>query len=1660
MKYIIDRELGRGSFGIVYEAHDLIGNRYALKSVAGQDPLCANLLRKQFDFLSSVDHKRIVKAMDFDLDGAEGPILVTEMVDGVDMRAYVESHGMDQLPLIVAKVIDALRYLHGLGRLHGDLKPDSILVYEENGSPEVKLIDAGLDVGEGNALPTLAGTPLYMAPEILRNLKAGGESDLYSLGVSLYEIITGDIPFEGKDQQEVFRKHLEYKPPPPSSINPDIDPAWDAFVANLIEKEPLLRYGDADQAGLDLEDVAGRPGLYLENLMPPRSTPLVARRDEIAGARSLLVPPGGKGVLMVGDHGCGMSRLLDRIGASAKLLGQRVFAVSLNEGMPAIAQIVEVVRGTQSESVESQDAVISEEPVGETACFGEILGSFRSGLQPDREHLLIVDGGEAMEPDELRLLGALSVEMKGRLGVLVGYQAEEAGAKELPESDSFVKIKIPPLTARDVERVISWHFGTRTLPSELAEELYHATGGNPGLLALTIEHLWNIGSLSFVRKNKTVQLAWDGGLEVPSSVKSIVHEKLAHLSEQAMRVLKVLFVGGGEMETDLLSRWVESDTLYAALQELRGRGLVEPAGGWVRLSMRKESLEEALGAGIAADEIEQISLGMAGILESRIRGAYDHYRLGLLYLQGGRRDSAFGYLSDAGDRFSRFSIRDALLAYRKALTCKVDPGLFASVSEKIGDLKLEQGDLESAISHFERAAVERSSSLRKLGWVRGLKGEYQESVEILKRCEQAATAVGDTVETARIRSDLGYIYALQSRKDLSLEALDEAREVFEKNSMYLEAGVASNRTAYMEWKAGDLRRAARVWTTAIDYFEQAGDTKRAAICLMSLGLCHRKTMNFAEAEHCFKTALGVFADIGAMGEKAFCQQNYAILLLEQGDLTKATDLAREALAAGSLLGWHSPLVTSTMLLGALSLEAGNWQEAESRLSDLLNAEGALDAFQKAMLKRYLALAACMSGRIDEAYGLAEESYVLAGEAQDSEGVGQAMLAEGSALLEAGDCEGAAEAARKALKTLTSSSSMLLANEARRLLGEAMCCLGRLEEGTSMLLAAKQGLEAVPRSLYMARVLRGLAMACFMEGDYDSSSSYLRKSLEISRTAGGRYDYACALLLGGRHALGHGNLLRARHYLLEAARIFNALKIEDAYDKAVSEMEKVPSGDIEVKAVSSLSKISQTLNSSHDLTTVLNRAMDLAIEYLGAERGVIMLEDEGTGELATFAERAMDQESLEDVISVSRSIVESVRKTKESVIAGDATKDPRFKHSRSVKTQNIMSVMCVPLTMEDNLLGIIYVDSRDISSGFSGLEKSFVEAFANQVSLAIVNARLVGRLYDDVANLRVKAEEKYSFENVIGPGKRMQEVFRRVDKAARSDLRILITGENGTGKQVIASLVHSQSDRSDRQMIQVNCAAISKDLLESELFGIEKNVATGVSPRSGYFERADGGTIFLDEIGDMPETTQMKVLRVLSEHEFERVGGSKIIKVDVRVISATNKDLKKLVEKGDFRKDLYYRLNGMRIHIPALRERKEDLPYLVDHFLGKYAEANQKPNLVMSREARALLMRYWWPGNVRELETCIQHAVVKADGDKILPEHLHDEVLDNLRSQDPIIQLETGHHSLPDAVARLERRMIEEALRQNKGVKTIAARHLGIHEATLRKKMKKLGLEST
>ncbi len=328
-----------------------------------------------------------------------------------------------------------------------------------------------------------------------------------------------------------------------------------------------------------------------------------------------------------------------------------------------------------------------------------------------------------------------------------------------------------------------------------------------------------------------------------------------------------------------------------------------------------------------------------------------------------------------------------------------------------------------------------------------------------------------------------------------------------------------------------------------------------------------------------------------------------------------------------------------------------------------------------------------------------------------------------------------------------------------------------------------------------------------------------------------------------------------------------------------------------------------------------------------------------------------------------------------------------------------------------------------------------------------------RLLSENRELREALHERHRVEGIIGESGRMQEVLSMVRRVAPSDTTVLIRGESGTGKELIAKAIHYASPRASRPLISVNCAALPESLMESELFGHEKGAFTGaVATRKGRFELADGGSLFLDEIGDLPPVLQVKLLRVLQEREFERVGSSRSIAVNVRVLAATHRDLEALVRDGRFRDDLYYRINVVTIALPPLRERREDIPVLIDYFLRTFAAKNNKPVRGFTREAREALLRYDFPGNVRELENLIERAVVLTRDDVID----HSDLPLSFVEQEGTVE----EGSLTATVEGLERRMIREALAEAQGIQTRAAEILGVSERVLRYKLKKYGLSGS
>jgi len=361
--------------------------------------------------------------------------------------------------------------------------------------------------------------------------------------------------------------------------------------------------------------------------------------------------------------------------------------------------------------------------------------------------------------------------------------------------------------------------------------------------------------------------------------------------------------------------------------------------------------------------------------------------------------------------------------------------------------------------------------------------------------------------------------------------------------------------------------------------------------------------------------------------------------------------------------------------------------------------------------------------------------------------------------------------------------------------------------------------------------------------------------------------------------------------------------------------------------------------------------------------------------------------------------------------------------------------------------------------FDYITKPFV---LEDVYLTVKRALDVSKLQEENFRLKKELKKKFSTHKIIGNSLPIQEVIRFIDKIADTDSTVLITGESGTGKELVAKTIHYNSSRSRNNFVPLNCAAIPKDILESELFGHEKGAFTGaVTTRIGRFELASNGTLFLDEIGELAPALQVKLLRVLQEKEFERVGGIKTIKVNVRIIAATNRDLEKAVKEGTFREDLYYRLNVIPLHLPPLRKMREDIPLLVEHFVHELSKSKKKEPPGIPRETMDCLVNYKWPGNVRELENLIERLIILKEGDTITPGELPQRFIENrqmTRSAARSKLLSSEGVDLNLVLDELENNMIIQALEMSKGIKSKAASLLGLNRTTLIEKMKKKSID--
>ncbi len=494
----------------------------------------------------------------------------------------------------------------------------------------------------------------------------------------------------------------------------------------------------------------------------------------------------------------------------------------------------------------------------------------------------------------------------------------------------------------------------------------------------------------------------------------------------------------------------------------------------------------------------------------------------------------------------------------------------------------------------------------------------------------------------------------------------------------------------------------------------------------------------------------------------------------------------------------------------------------------------------------------------------------------------------------------------------------------------------------------------------------------------------------------------------------------------------------------------------IEEISMLYEINEALNEHIDMKKALYRVLSILEDSLNLIRGTVTLLDPSSSEIhIEVAHGISEQAKKRAKYQLGEGVTGKVIQTGEPAVVPRISEEPLFldrTDSSRIRGNQDYSFICVPVKRNNRVVGALSADTP--YEGPAALKKSqkILSVVATMIARHVINLERLHLekevLKEENTRLKEELENRYSFANIIGNSNKMREVFQMISQVSRSNATVLIRGESGTGKELVANSIHYNSHRNSYPFVKINCAALPDNLIESELFGHEKGSFTGAfQQKKGKFELANKGTIFLDEIGTMDLSVQVKLLRVLQEKEFERVGGHQTIKADVRIIAATNSNLEDMVEKGRFRDDLYFRLNVFPIYMPSLRMRRTDVILLADHFLEKYSREHFKDIKRFSTPAIDMLMEYHWPGNVRELENCIERAVILCNEGAIHSYHLPPS-LQTGKVSETLAPL-----SMEEAVWNLEKEMIIDALKNTRGNIKNAAELVG---TTVRKFSYKAG----
>ena len=1563
---------------------------------------------REFQVLNRFQHLRLVRtytwgfAKDrpyFTMEYLPGKTLEKIITDQARLGQFRASHFFD----LIQQLAEGLAYIHTQGAVHRDLKPSNIMVLETEEGIETTILDMGLAKFRHlhsvsiTQTGTAIGTAEYMSPEQGKGLWVDHRSDLYSLGVILYEMLTGAPPFSGQNPISVIMKHIRESPPPMGETHIAIPEQTQQIVLKLLAKEPVDRYQSAEEVLHALPSEVVLPGDEQRDVRRKVMRPqFIGRESEMKTLRAMLqdVQAGKQRVVLIsGEAGVGKSRLAE------ELLGDAL-----------IHDFLCLKSAAQEEGRQIYGALIDAfQRVKTTDLVAELPDPVESDKFSVMEHWLqLLKRLRQKQPivlclEDIQWLDELTLEFLQYVlrdpepcPFLLCLTCRWSNLEPLSEEiENFIhsnkltgatRIQLGNLSQEASGYLAASMLGERSIPRDALQTLFRETGGLP---LFVVEAVRTLANADVVRQNAFGDWQWG---EFPETLLSddfaeILYRRIVALPAVQQRVLEYACVFLSDFPFELLAAIWRGDELKLldVLDELIAEGLLTACGEdedryqfsqelcrraiYDRMqNVRRRLLHREIGNALEeTEDTEELTEELA-----------DHF--------------AAAKEQDKAVKYTRLSGKKALEkhAYRQART------RFEAIRDWAADDAFEsQADTIDFLCDY--ADVLRNCS------------QHNSALELLDEA-QALLPDNRNDLKARILNDQGEIHSVLQHGEVAAEYMLEALQLYQELGDFEGEIHALGILAYLCDVSERHEEAIAYMRREIEKRRVLEDPQSEAFLQGREGQAALIEFRFETAKGYLETAVKIFKQPGLEHHGLWVLNLMQRVYFYLNDLTRAEAICHEVIGEWQKRGVVYWEAVNLLWLGELALERSDFAEA------LEYAETSAERFLETSRKDY----------IYRAYGIAA-----------------------TAAAKMGDTETALEWAEKASEGTQQTSGMYTG-----ILPLVYCGIGVALDKAGRIAEAE---EAFEQAIECRRESKGdhWARALLMVGEFYLQRDDMTRAteyLEAAKQAFGEMEMSYFLektevLL---NQLSRDKDDRGR----DAAPTFQSGESSRGEDGVPTRSSEISVDTLSVDRLRLLYDVSRELTTERDVKVLLDRTLGNLLAVYPAERVLIAVKNEAPKGFVVDAVRYHNVEA-DDTEELSRGIIRRVIETNEPVLSVDAQADGRLNRYQSVMDYNIRSVLCVPLFhVKEGVMGALYVDHRGIGNAFSEADQTFLQAFANLVGVALVNAWMYEQLEDKARYLQQQIERRYQLGDLVGQSDAMQTIYYLIERASQSDIPVLVQGETGTGKELAARAIHYNSRRKDQRFLSQNCAALSPELLQSELFGHKKGAFTGATENHiGVFEAANGGTVFLDEIADASPQLQRSLLRVLQEGEIRRVGETEDRAVDVRIIAATNRDLKKEVEKGSFREDLYYRLHVIQIDMPPLRKRIEDMPLLAEHLLIRAKEDANKSVGGLTVGAIKALISYNWPGNVRELENEIRRAVALIEEEGEITPDLFSESIGHAVSD---VSVEYQGR-LQDRVKEYEKRVIRDALEKCEGNITHTAKELGITRAGLQKKINRLEL---